>query len=240
MELEKRTLSPNSSVKFSEHKLELLDNFENSLSSELEELNDESLQEIIKLSPYYKATSSDIDYIGKVEMQGKIQKWIDHSISVTVNMPKNVSVETVEQVYNKAYEVGCKGITVYREGSRSGVLISDNESKEETDITYHDAPKRSKVLKCDIYNKTALKQEWTVLVGITETGKPFEIFAFEQLDQKDFPKEITTGTITRDKKRHYRLTGERNGKIYEANNIIDLLGNDEQKETRKFSSRFYQ
>ena len=113
----------------------------------------------LKESPYYKATSADVDYLEKVRMQGEIQKWIDHSISVTVNMPEDVSEETVSQVYLKAHESGCKGVTVYREGSRSGVLISHSkeEKKANDDIIY----KRSNDMIVKKVQKIAKNSEGT-------------------------------------------------------------------------------
>jgi len=95
----------------------------------LKSMTDDELQEVIKLSPYFGATSNDVDWVEKVNMQGRIQKWIDHSISVTVNLPNNATEELVDKVYKKAWEVGCKGLTIYRDGSRSGVLISNTDKK---------------------------------------------------------------------------------------------------------------
>jgi len=97
---------------------------------EVKNLPDEQLQEIIKKSPYHKATSADINWVSKVKMQGRIQKWVDHSISVTVNIPENVSEEMVSDIYMTAWESGCKGMTIYREGSRAGVLVSNDKKKE--------------------------------------------------------------------------------------------------------------
>lgn len=85
---------------------------------------------MIKSSPYYKATSNDIDWVNKVKMQGEIQKWVDHSISVTVNIPANTSEEVVSKIYMTAWECGCKGMTIYRDGSRSGVLVKDDKKKK--------------------------------------------------------------------------------------------------------------
>src|SRR5690606_26396275 len=91
----------------------------------------EEINDLIEKSPYFKATSNDVDWLSKVEMQGAIQKWVDHSISVTINVPNDVSEELVGQLYMKAWEVGCKGVTVYRDGSRSGVLLSNEDKKED-------------------------------------------------------------------------------------------------------------
>ncbi len=120
----------------------------------IEQLGEDDLNEVFKASPYYKSTSSDIDYIEKVRMQGEIQKWVDHSISVTVNMPSSATEKMVSDVYTQAWKFGCKGVTVYRDGCRSGVLISSNENKKEDDIEYKSAPKRPKTLEVDLYFKT--------------------------------------------------------------------------------------
>ena len=91
--------------------------------------SDEQLNDLIKLSPYYKSTSNDIDWVQKVKLQSSIQKWVDHSISVTVNIPKETSQEVVSEIYNTAWESGCKGMTIYRDGSRDGVLVTKNDNK---------------------------------------------------------------------------------------------------------------
>jgi len=136
------------------------------------------IDEIVKESPYNKATSADVDWVKKVEMQGMIQKHVDHSISVTVNLPEDVKEETVAKVYETGWSAGCKGITVYREGSRSGVLITDKEkaSKNRMDI-YKDthAPKRPKRLKGDIHRFQNNLEKWIAVVGI-HNDRPYEIF----------------------------------------------------------------
>ena len=133
-----------------------------------------TISEIIKKSPYYKATSNDVDWVKKVEMQGRIQKHIDHSISVTVNLPKDISEEIVAKVYETGWKSGCKGITVYRDGSRSGVLISNNEKK---DVEFHEihAPKRPKKLKAEIHRFQNNLEKWVAVVGLKD-GRPYEIF----------------------------------------------------------------
>jgi ribonucleoside-diphosphate reductase alpha chain len=138
----------------------------------------DQVNEIVKKSPYYKATSNDVDWVKKVEMQGLIQKHVDHSISVTVNLPNNVSEEIVSKVYKTGYDVGCKGITVYRDGSRSGVLISDKDKEEnKKDEIFKDthAPKRPKRLKADIIRFQNNLEKWIGVVGLLD-GRPYEIF----------------------------------------------------------------
>jgi ribonucleoside-diphosphate reductase alpha chain len=134
----------------------------------------EQRAEIIKKSPYYKATSDDVDWVKKVEMQGRIQKHVDHSISVTVNLPKDVTEETVSKVYETGWRSGCKGITVYRDGSRSGVLLAEPDKKEEKFHEIH-APKRPKRLKGEIHRFQNSLEKWIAVVGIKD-GRPYEIF----------------------------------------------------------------
>lgn len=200
----------------------------------IEQLNEDELNEVFEESPYYKSTSGDIDYIEKVLMQGEIQKWVDHSISVTVNMPSSATEKMVSDVYMQAWKFGCKGVTVYRDGCRSGVLISSKDNKKEDSIEYKSAPKRPKTLEVDLYFKTALKRNWMIIVGIFNS-KPYEIFAFEQPSITDFPKDIEKGKLTKVAKRHYKLTASKAGKEYVIDNIINLMNGDEQYQTTSFS-----
>lgn len=200
---------------------------------ELEELTDSELDEIIKLSPYYKATSADVDHFEKIKMQGAIQKWVDHSISMTTNVPKETTQETVDEIYRLAWESGCKGATIYRDGSRSGVLVSSTSSTE-SEIVYVDSPKRPKTLEVDIYTKKVLGKEWTVLVGLLK-GKPYEVFALPQFEHIEFNKNITKGTLTKEGKQKYKLKGVHSGKEYVIDNIIKYMSPDEQFQTRDFS-----
>lgn len=133
----------------------------------------EEIDDLVKKSPYFKATSNDIDWLSKVTMQGAIQKWVDHSISVTINLPNDVTEELVGELYLKAWEVGCKGVTVYRDGSRSGVLISNDEKKEETIGIF--PVKRPQILEADVVRFQNQKEKWIALVGLVE-NKPYEIF----------------------------------------------------------------
>jgi len=201
----------------------------------LQNCSSDVLEMYLKESPYYKATSADVDYLGKVELQGRIQKWIDHSISVTVNMPEDVSVKTVSDVYNLAHKVGCKGLTIYREGSRSGVLLSDKEKEnKEGGIIYNNAPKRPETIICDIYNITRGKQPFTILVGLLN-NKPYEIFALEKLSNSELSDRVTKGEIKKVKSKTYELSAYYKETKYVVNNIVDFMSKDEQKDTRKFS-----
>jgi len=136
-------------------------------------MDDDELNEVVKQSPYYKATANDVDWIKKVEMQGRLQKNIDHSISVTVNLPENVTEELVAQVYETGWRSGCKGMTVYRDGSRSGVLLTGSEKKEEP--TEIHVPKRPKRLKGEIHRFQNNLEKWIAVVGLKD-GRPYEIF----------------------------------------------------------------
>lgn len=155
----------------------------------------EELNALVKKSPYYKATSNDIDWLSKVTMQGAIQKWVDHSISVTVNLPNTVSEELVGQLYIKAWQVGCKGVTVYRDGSRSGVLISTDE-KNEKKTTNTFPKKRPETLEADVVRFQNQKEKWIAFVGLVDE-KPYEIFT-GLVDDEDgilIPRWVEKGKI---------------------------------------------
>ncbi len=161
----------------------------------------EELDEIVKQSPYYKATANDIEWLMKVKMQGRIQKWVDHSISVTVNLPADVSEELVSELYLKAWEYGCKGCTIYREGSRAGVLIAatkKEEKKDAKDVIKMDAAmfERPKELDCDIVRFQNKKEKWIAFVGVKD-GRPYEIFTGLADDEEGIllPKSVSEGII---------------------------------------------
>ena len=137
----------------------------------------EQLDEIVKKSPYYKATSNDVDWMMKVEMQGRIQSHIDHSISATVNLPKGTTEDVVASVYETGWRSGCKGITVYVDGSRNGVLVSLDDKKEVKEEKFHEnhAPKRPKRLKGEIHRFQNGLEKWIGVVGLKD-GRPYEIF----------------------------------------------------------------
>jgi len=141
--------------------------------------SNEQINELIEKSPYYKATSNDVDWLSKVKMQGAIQKWVDHSISVTINIPNDATEELVDRLYMTAWEEGCKGVTVYRDGSRSGVLISAEEKKEakEIDVDYKLVfpTKRPQTLEADVVRFQNNKEKWIAFIG-TIDGRPYEIF----------------------------------------------------------------
>jgi ribonucleoside-diphosphate reductase alpha chain len=154
--------------------------------------NDEKLNEIVRKSPYYKAASNDVDWVSKVKMQGEVQKWVDHSISVTINLPKTASENLVGDLYISAWKNGCKGATVYRDGSRSGVLLSKEDKKEEEEAKKY---KRPKILDAEIIRFSNNEEKWIAFVGLKD-NKPYEIFT-GMADEEMFPipKSITTGKI---------------------------------------------
>lgn len=159
--------------------------------------SDEELDALVKQSPYYKATSNDVDWLSKVRMQGAVQKWIDHSISVTINLPADVSEDLVGQLYMEAWKVGCKGVTVYRDGSRSGVLVAKDDNKDEL----VDFPtKRPDVLEADVVRFSNNHEQWIAFVG-TINGKPYEIFTglADDEDGLFLPKSISKGLIIKNR-----------------------------------------
>ncbi|MDX1326763.1 MAG: adenosylcobalamin-dependent ribonucleoside-diphosphate reductase, partial [Arenibacter sp.] len=136
----------------------------------------EELNTIVKKSPYYQATSNDVDWLSKVRLQGAVQKWVDHSISVTINLPNDATEELVGKLYLEAWKAGCKGVTVYRDGSRSGVLISNDAKKEESEEALTPFPvKRPQVLEADVVRLQNNKEKWIAFIGLID-GKPYEIF----------------------------------------------------------------
>jgi len=169
---------------------------------EVKNLPDAKLQEIVKLSPYYLATSNDIDWVAKVKMQGAIQKWVDHSISVTVNLPNDATEELVSDVYRTAWEEGCKGMTIYRDGSRSGVLVT-NEDKQDEDNPFREnhAPKRPKRLHSEIQRFQNDYEKWIAVVGLLD-GKPYEVFT-GKADDFYLPPWVEQGEVIR-----YKNEGE--------------------------------
>lgn len=145
----------------------------------VKQLSDKKLADIVATSPYHNATANDIDWVEKVRLQGSIQKWIDHSISVTVNVPNDCTEELISEIYMTAWEVGCKGMTVYRDGSRSGVLVSNDdnqkESKDTNKFQENNAPKRPKKLEAQVIKFNNNKEKWVGVIGMLD-NHPYEIF----------------------------------------------------------------
>jgi ribonucleoside-diphosphate reductase alpha chain len=161
---------------------------------------EDELQKLTAESPYYKATANDVDWVNKVRMQGTVQKWVDHSISVTVNIPNETTEEMVAQIYQTGWESGCKGITVYRDGSRSGVLVSDQAEKKEdgTTIAENPAPVRPKSLNADVVRFNNNAEKWIAVVGKIN-DRPYEIFTGRAEDSFHLPKSITEGFVIKNK-----------------------------------------
>lgn len=162
---------------------------------ELSNMTTEEINEIVAKSPYHKSTANDVDWLAKVRMQGAIQKWVDHSISVTINLPADVKEELVSELYMTAWKSGCKGVTVYRDGSRNGVLVNASNNK----ASVVERPKRPKVLECDIIRFNNNEEKWIAFVGLKD-GKPYEIFT-GMADEEMFPipKTIVKGRIIKNK-----------------------------------------
>ena len=159
----------------------------------------EEIDELVAKSPYYKATANDVDWLMKVKMQGAIQKWVDHSISVTVNLPNDVDEELVNRLYVEAWRSGCKGCTIYRDGSRSGVMISVKNEKKEAEVPCKRpevTEKRPQILDCDVVRFQNNKEKWVAFVGLLD-GYPYEIFTGIQDDDEGImlPKSVMKGRI---------------------------------------------
>lgn len=176
---------------------------------------DEEREAMIQASPYYKATANDVDWMQKVDMQGRIQKWVDHSISVTINLPADVSEELVGQLYAEAWKCGCKGCTVYRDGCRAGVLITKDDKKEEKKKEENGeegerhhcsncypsfSTERPDVLDCDIVRFQNNREKWIAFVGVLD-GKPYEVFTgfCDEDEGIMLPKSVTHGKIIKTK-----------------------------------------
>jgi len=161
-------------------------------------LTDNEITNYIEQSPYKNATATEIDYVEKIRMQGLLNKWIDHSISMTVNLPENITEEEVSNLYMKGWEYGLKGMTIYREGSRSGVLVKKNEKtkkKIEHIININDAPKRPKIVKATVMRFVNNKEQWIGFIGLLEND-PYEIFT-GKLESFNIPNYVDKGQIKR-------------------------------------------
>ena len=158
----------------------------------------EELDKIVAISPYYKATSNDIDWLSKVRLQGAVQKWVDHSISVTINLPNEVSEEMVGKLYMEAWKAGCKGVTVYRDGSRSGVLISNESETEETLTAF--PTKRPQVVEADVVRFQNNKEKWIAFIGLINK-QPYEIFTGLADDEDGIliPRWVNDGLIIKNR-----------------------------------------
>ncbi|MDB3887411.1 adenosylcobalamin-dependent ribonucleoside-diphosphate reductase [bacterium] len=171
---------------------------------EVAAMNEEELAKIIAKSPYHGATANDVDWVEKVRLQGAVQKWIDHSISVTVNVPNECPEELVSEIYLTGWEEGCKGITVYRDGSRSGVLVSNEEKKEENEESIinkfleTNAPKRPEKLEAEIIQFNNESEKWIAVVGLLD-GRPYEVFTGAAKESFSILSHVQKGWVIKSK-----------------------------------------
>lgn len=172
-----------------------------------------SEEKLVSMSPYCGATANEVDWVASVRLQAAAQKWVDHAISKTCNLPNSATRELVSDVYMEAWKSGCKGFTVYRDGSRSGVLVS-NDTTEDTDVfPDNSAPVRPDELPCEIHHSTIKGEKWTIFVGLLD-GKPYEVFG-GKADKIELPRKYSEGRV----RKHPRKT---------KNSIYDLtIGDDE-------------
>jgi len=189
-------------------------------------MNETGLTEI-EDSPYHMSTANQIDWESRVKLQAAAQRWIDHGISSTINLPSDVSVEEVKKIYEAGWEMGCKGVTVYRDGCRTGVLISSDDKGSAGAFESHEAPERPEELECSIHHATIKGEAWTILVGILG-GRPYEVMGGLQ-KYIEIPKKYRKGTII---KHHYKTKNSRydlriggNGDEILIKDIVDVFDN---------------
>ena len=206
---------------------------------DLKSASDEQMTAIVAASPYHKATANDIDWVQRVKLQGALQKWVDHSISSTVNLPEDAKEETVVQIYETAWKFGCKGVTIYREGSRDGVLVNDKKKAEDYGIVIHRATKRPKELECDIHHVTTSSQKWIVIIGIMESrqdgiveDRPYEVFAFPEKNLH-IPDRTKHGKLVKVKKGIYNLITDSGLELEDLKEFFDK--NEQDALTRLIS-----
>ena len=194
----------------------------------LETLDKKTLQGLFELSPWYKSTANDIDWMKRIEMQSIIQKYTTHSISSTINLPEDVSIDTVSKIYFESWNKGLKGITIYRDKCRDGVLVSQKETKSATEFIYNNAPKRPKDLPCDIHTTKVKGINYNVIVGLFD-GLPYEVFAIsegETLKGKGHLEKVS--------KKKYRVVNEDKSDII-IKDIIKEMSSEEEAITRLLS-----
>ena len=194
------------------------------------EMSKKQLQMFFENSPWYKSTANDIDWKKRVEIQGIIQKYITHSISSTINLPENVKEEEVSKIYMESWKKGLKGITVYRDGSRSGVLVSTDDKKRE-EFEYHDAPKRPSELSCDIHHPTIKNTKYTVIVGLLD-NKPYEVFAIPF----EVAKGYKNGFLSKSKSGVYNLIASLDEKSTIHTDVTGNMSDTEAALTRLIST----
>jgi ribonucleoside-diphosphate reductase alpha chain len=185
-----------------------------------------SNEKLVEMSPYNGATANEIDWVQKVKMQAAAQKWVCHAISNTTNLPNDITVDTVKDVYMTGWELGCKGVTVYRDGSRAGVLVSSKDG-EDVKFKTHSAPPRPETLACDIHHATIKGEAWTILVGLMD-GRPYEVMGGLQ-KYIEIPKKYRAGTIIKhpykSKNSRYDLVIGKNGDSLVIKDLVDVFDN---------------
>lgn len=202
---------------------------------QLSELSKTELDELIFLSPYYNNTAYDINPLSRIKLQSVVNQWIDHSISATANLKASTTKEEINDIYLNAWKNGLKGFTIYRDGSRSGVLISNEEITPIQDIFKpKESAKRPKELIVNIHRLTTLKEKWMVLIGIIDNN-PYEVFALKEPDELTLPKHIKTGILTKVKRGIYKLSTKNGKEIIHIENIMDYMPDDNKADTRKYS-----
>ena len=197
---------------------------------ELHNQTKEQLQISFEKSPWYGSTANDIDWIKRVEIQSIIQKYTTHSISSTINLPNSVSEQEVSEIYLESWKKGLKGITVYRDGSRSGVLVSTDTKKKE-EFEYHDAPKRPSELACDIHHPTIKNTKYTVIVGLLD-NKPYEVFAIPF----EVAKGYKNGFLSKTKSGVYNLIASLDEKSTIHTDVTGNMSDTEAALTRLIST----
>lgn len=207
----------------------------------IEDLSNEEVKNLIKESPYYMSTANEVDVISKIHLQGGIQQWIDHSISVTHNLPKETTVEQVYNYYVEAWKSGCKGITIYRDGSRSGVLIREDEDNKPVNFSYTSAQERPSKVECEIHRLYSKGEYWYIIVELIGS-KPYGIFAVKE-DKLPSCLRISANTVLkgiliRESSKKYNLFVDRpdTGEKISVKDIVSLMETDDDRtDTKRFS-----
>lgn len=190
------------------------------------EISNTDLKAWFEESPWYGSTANDIDWLKRIQIQQIVQKYTTHSISSTINLPNEVTKEEVSRIYMEAYDKGLKGVTVYRDGSRTGVLVK--ETNKNNEFSQHDAPKRPKSLPCKIHKSTSKGTEWLIAVGLLE-DKPYEVFCIKDVD---WPKDVTEGNIIKKSRSTYTLESSE----HSIKNIANWMTDEEAAITRLIST----
>lgn len=207
----------------------------------IEDLSNEEIKNLIKESPYYMSTANEVDVISKIRLQGGIQRWIDHSISVTHNLPKETTVEQVYDYYIEAWKSGCKGITIYRDGSRSGVLIREDEDNKTANFSYTSAQERPSKVECEIHRLYSKGEYWYIIVELIG-NKPYGIFAIKE-DKlpscfRISANTVLKGILIREGSKKYNLFIDRpdTGEKISIKDIVSLMETDDDRtDTKRFS-----